>query len=178
VSDAPSYHLSVFAYDFREVAKLCLEKAQEAAKHGAFDLSDWAVISNEDGKTKIKSSKGANPGPVRGGLFGGGAGAVLAVLSGPIGAGAMLSGAAVGAITAGLVDSGFAVGQLKEISALMRPERSVLLLAVPLEDAQKLNDFVATTQAFNGVDGRMEIDITPAHTLADAIAAYEVPDAG
>jgi uncharacterized membrane protein len=176
VSDAPTYHLSVFAYDFREVAKLCLDKAHEAAKDGVFVLSDWAVISNEDGKVKIKSSKGANPGPVRGGLFGGGAGAVLAVLSGPIGAGAMLSGAAVGAITAGLVDSGFAVGQLEEISAVMRPERSILLLAVPLEDTEKLNAFVAATQAFNGVDGRLDIDITPTHTLADAIAEHQVPE--
>jgi uncharacterized membrane protein len=178
VSDAASYHLAIFAYDFRDIAKLCLTKAREAAKAKTFTLADWAVISREDGKTQVESSKETNPGALRGGLFGGGAGAVLAVLSGPIGAGAMLGGAAIGAITAGLKDSGFPTGELKEIATLMREERSLLLLAVPNEDTEKLNAFVSETIAFNGVDGRLDFDITPTHTLADAIAEHQVPDQG
>lgn len=173
MTDAASYHLSIFAYDFVELARLGHTKAEEAAKAGAFTLSDWAVISREDGKTRILSSKDANPGALRGGLFGGGAGAVLAVLSGPIGAGAVFGAAAVGAITAGLVDSGFQAARLKEIAGLMREERSLLLLAVPVEDTDKLNAFVAQAQAFNGTDGRLDVDITPTHTLADAIAEYK-----
>lgn len=173
MSDPASYHLAIFAYDFRQVAKVCLTKTREAAKGGDFTLADWAIISTEDGKTEIESSKATNPGATRGGLFGGGAGAVLAVLSGPIGAGAILGGAAIGAITAGLVDSGFPTGQLKEISTLMRADRALLLVAVPNEDVDKFNAFVAQTIAFNGVDGRLDVDITPTHTLTDAIAEYQ-----
>lgn len=177
MSDTPGYHLSVFAFDFREMALLALEKAREAAKAGAFTLADWAVITKEvGGKTRISSSRDTNPGALRGGAFGGGAGLVLAVLSGPIGAGALLGGAAIGAVTAGLVDSGFPAARLQEISTLMRDGRSLLMLAVPGADLPKLEELIASQYAFNAVDGRFDADISPAHTLADAISGFRVAE--
>jgi uncharacterized membrane protein len=175
VSDAPTYHLAVFGFDFREMAVLSREKAEAAAKGGALTLSDWAIVTKETGgKVQVSSSKSANPGGLRGGLFGGGAGLVLAVLAGPIGAGAVLGGAAIGAVTAGLVDSGFPADRLKEISTLMREERSLLLLAVPREDAAKLDALVEGELAFRAADGRYDVDVSPNATLADAIADYRV----
>ena len=175
----PSYHLMIFAFDFRETALLAREQAQAAAKAGTFTLADWAVITKEaGGKTKIQSSRSADPGAVRGGLVGGTAGMILAVASGPIGVGAMVGGAAIGAATAALKDSGFPEKRLKEMSTLMRDQRSLLLLAVPIEDRDKVAAFVDATIAFNGTDGRLESDITPSHTLADVMADYRFHEEG
>jgi uncharacterized membrane protein len=175
VSDTNRYHLAVFAFDFREMADLSREKAAAAAKGGDLTLSDWAIVTKETGgKVRVASSKATNPGGLRGGLFGGGAGLVLAVLAGPIGAGAVLGGAAIGAVTAGLVDSGFPADRLKEISRLMREERSLLLLAVPQEDVASLDALVEAEPAFRAADGRYDVDISPNATLADAIAEYRV----
>ena len=171
----PRYHMSIFAFDFRQLAIQCRDQAKEAAKQGEFVLADWAVMTKEPGgKTKIESSRKTDPGAVRGGLFGGGAGAVLAVVSGPIGVGAMLGGAAIGAITAGLKDSGFPDDGLKKISTMMRDGRSLLLLAVPVEETDKLNAFVTASQMFNGVDGRHDVDIVPGRTLDEAIEQYKL----
>jgi uncharacterized membrane protein len=172
VSDA-SYHLMIFAFDFRETALLAREQAVAAAKAGTFALSDWAVITKEaGGKTKIESSQSVDPGALRGGLVGGTAGMILAVASGPIGVGAMLGGAAIGAATAALKDSGFPEKRLQEMSTLMRDDRSLLLLAVPMEERDKVAAFVDATIAFNGTDGRLEYDITPSTTLSDVMADY------
>ena len=173
----PTYHLSVFAFDHRPPALLALENAQEAAAVGMFRLADWAVITKEvGGATQITSSRETNPGALRGGVFGGGAGLVLAVLSGPIGAGAVLGGAAIGAVTAGLVDSGFPAARLKEISTLMRDGRSLLLLAVPNEDQIKLEGLVAAEYGFASAAGRYDADIAPGNTLADAIEQYRLDE--
>ena len=174
---SPSYHLAVVAFDFRDMAALALERTQDAVRDHAFTLTDWAVISKEvGGKTEISSSRRADPGAARGGAFGGGAGLVLAVLSGPIGAGAVLGGAAIGAVTAGLLDSGFPQARLKEISTLMRDGRTLLLLAVPIDDVPKLDALIEGATAFNAVAGRYDVDITPANTLSDALDQYRATE--
>ena len=97
-----------------------LELIKEAAKAKEIAVSDWAMIRpNAEGKAEITTDQSVDPGAGRGGLFGGVAGVVLAGISGPIGVGAIVAGAAIGAVTAALRDSGIKDADLGGIADLM-----------------------------------------------------------
>ena len=135
---------------------------------------DWAMIRpNAEGKAEITTDQSVDPGAGRGGLFGGVAGVVLAGISGPIGAGAIVAGAAIGAVTAALRDSGIKDTDLTAIADLMKEGRSGLVVAVPLDDAQRFEDFMHVHVEFQSVIRRVEADVVPGHSLAQAIEEYQ-----
>ena len=101
------------------------------------------------------------------------AGIVLAGISGPIGAGAILAGAAIGAVTAALRDSGIKDADLRSIADLMQEGRSGLVVAVPLDDAGRFDDFMHVHVEFQSVIRKVEVDVVPGHSLAQAIEEYQ-----
>jgi uncharacterized membrane protein len=150
-----------------------LELIKEAAKAKEIAVSDWAMIRpNAEGKAEITTDQSVDPGAGRGGLLGGVAGVVLAGISGPIGVGAIVAGAAIGAVTAALRDSGIKDADLRGIADLMQEGRSGLVVAVPLDDAQQFEDFMHVHVEFQSVIRRVEVDLVPGHSLAQAIDEY------
>jgi uncharacterized membrane protein len=163
----------LFAFSDAGVPPYILNMIKEADKAKEIAVSDWAMIRrNAEGKPEITTDQSVDPSAGRGGLFGGVAGVVLAGLAGPIGAGAIVAGAAIGAVTAALKDSGIKDDDLKAIASLMNEGRSGLVVAVPLEDTQRFEDFTKLHVEFASVIRRVETDVLPGHSLAQAIDDY------
>ena len=101
------------------------------------------------------------------------AGVVLAGISGPIGVGAIVAGAAIGAVTAALRDSGIKDADLRAIADLMQEGRSGLVVAVPLDDAGQFEDFMHGHVEFQSVVRKVDVDVVPGHSLAQAIDEYQ-----
>ena len=142
-------------------------------KDKAITVEDWAMVHKEPGgKLTVTKDKGKDPGAVRGGLVGGGAGAVLAALAGPIGVGAVAVGAAIGAVTAAVKDSGFKDQDVTEISKQMADGRTGIMIGVPLEAADQWDAFVAAHPEFAASDRQYTVDIVPGRTLEDAVDEY------
>ena len=118
------------------------------------------VQKSADGKLKITNDKGADPGAARGALVGGVAGWALATLAGPIGLGAMIGGAAIGAITAKVKDSGIKNDDVDTVTGFMVAGRTGLMLAIPLEDAGRWDEFVEDNAEFHSAIRRHQMDIT------------------
>lgn len=155
------------------VARNILELVKEAKDSKAIEVADWAlVIKDEEGKVKIEGDKSVDPGAKRGALFGGGAGMVLAAMTGPVGLAAVAGGAAIGAIAAGIHDSGMKTKDIKAASDLMAEGRTGLVFAIPAADVDRWNEFVAGAVEFEAPDRRYEVDITPTNTFAEALEAY------
>jgi uncharacterized membrane protein len=136
-------------------------------------VEDWAMVHKAvGGKLTVTTDKSKDPGAVRGGLFGGGAGMILAAISGPIGAGAVVAGAAIGAVGAAMKDSGFKDHDIKEVSTLMADGRTGIMVGIPLDDAPAWDEFVANHVEFEASDNRHQVDIVPGNTFEDALEHY------
>jgi len=83
------------------------------------------LIRTTDGKLEIKESHHVGKGAVLGGL----AGAVVGVITGPIGW-VTVGGAAVGALAARLRDSGFPDERLREVGQALKPGTSALVAII------------------------------------------------
>jgi hypothetical protein len=94
------------------------------------------------------------------------------VISGPIGVGAVVGGAAIGAVTAALKDSGLKDKDLESMSHLMAEGREGLVIAVPLDRADEFQEYMDSTDDFAAADRRLTVDIVPGRTLQDAIEDY------
>jgi uncharacterized membrane protein len=95
--------LVFLGFEQEGVAQSVLGVIESGIKDKAITVEDWAMVHKAPGgELTIKKNNDTDPGAARGGLVGGGAGAVLAVLSGPIGVGAV----AVGAATSTAVPTG------------------------------------------------------------------------
>jgi uncharacterized membrane protein len=155
------------------VAQYVLEKVKEAVDAKEVVVADWAMINKGEGRNaEITTNKKVDPGAARGAGAGGLAGAVLAGISGPIGVGAIVGGAAIGAITAALKDSGLKDHDLESISNLMAAGRGGLVIAVPLDEADRFEEWMSRTPEFEASDRRQVVDIVPGRTLDDAIEDY------
>jgi uncharacterized membrane protein len=165
--------LIFLGFDGEGVAQSVLGVIESGIKDKAITVEDWAMVHKAaGGELTITKDRGTDPGAARGGLVGGGAGALLAVLSGPIGVGAVAVGAAVGAVTAAVRDSGFKDNDVKEISKQMADGRTGIMVGVPLEAADQWDAFVAGHSEFAAADARHTVDIVPGRTLEDAIDDY------
>ncbi|HEY7132220.1 MAG TPA: hypothetical protein VH440_08200 [Candidatus Limnocylindrales bacterium] len=155
------------------VARFVLEKVKDAVDRKEIEVADWAMITKGEGReAEITTNKKADPGAARGAGVGGLAGVVLAGISGPIGAGAIVAGAAIGSITAALKDSGIKDADLQSISHLMAAGRGGLVIAVPLDGAERFEAWMDETPEFEASDRRQFVDIVPGRTLEDAIEDY------
>jgi uncharacterized membrane protein len=165
--------LFLLAFTDAGVPPHVLELIKEGVKGQEITVSDWAMIRrNAAGEPEITTDQKVDPGAGRGAAFGGVAGIVLAGISGPIGIGAMVAGAAIGAVTAALRDSGIKDDDLKAISSLMKEGRSGLVVAVPLDDADRFQEFMDAHVEFESVIRRLQVDVVPGHSLAQAIDEY------
>jgi len=173
MAEPKSSRLYMLAFADPGIPPHVLELIKEGAKANEIAVSDWAMIRpNASGKGEITTDQSVDPGAGRGGMFGGVAGVVLAGISGPIGAGAIIAGAAIGAVTAALRDSGIKDADLRSIADLVQEGRSGLVIAVPLDDAGRFDDFMHVHVEFESVIRRVEVDVVPGHSLARAIEEY------
>jgi uncharacterized membrane protein len=173
MADDKPTRLFLMAFTDSGIPPYVLEMIKKAVKDKQLVISDWAMIQHNAGQeAKITTDKSVDPGATRGAGFGGVAGMVLAGISGPIGVGAIVAGAAVGAVAAALRDSGMKDGDLEGISGLMAEGRSGLIVAVPLQNADAFEAFTKQHVEFESVIRRMQVDITPGHSLAQAIDDY------
>lgn len=156
------------------VARNILELVKEAKDGKSIEVADWALVrKDESGKVKIEGDQSVDPGAKRGALFGGGAVVALAVLAtGPVGLAAVAGGAAIGAIAAGVHDSGMKTKDLKAASDLMAEGRTGLVFAIPAAEVDRWNEFVSINVEFEAPDRRYEVDITPTNTFEDAVKEY------
>jgi uncharacterized membrane protein len=179
MAEAKSDRLYLFAFTDSGIPPYVLELIKEGVKAKEISVSDWAMIRrNAEGKPEISTDQKVDPGAGRGAAFGGVAGVVLAGIAGPIGVGAVVAGAAIGAVTAALRDSGIKGGDLESIAGMMREGRSGLIVAVPLDDVDRFQDFMKLHVEFESVIRRIEVDVVPGHSLAQAIEEYRAEQAG
>jgi len=177
MSDPKRTRLVFLGFAEEMVARTVLEVIKGGISDKRIVVSDWALVHKAlGGKLTVTTDKGKDPGGVRGGLFGGGAGLLLATLSGPIGAGAILGGAAIGAVTAAMKDSGLKNDDIETVSTFMADGRTGILLAIPLADADAFDVFAAEQPEFDASDRRYQVDIVPGRTFEDAIDQYRLTE--
>src|SRR6478735_283766 len=170
MAESKPNRLYMLAFTDAGIPPYVLELIKNGVKAKEIAVSDWAMIRpNAEGKPQISTDQSVDPGKGRGALFGGAAGIVLAGLAGPIGVGAIVAGAAIGAVTAALRDSGIKDDDLRSIADLMKKGRSGLVVAVPLDDVGRFEDFMKVHVEFQSVVRRLELDVVPGHSLAQAI---------
>jgi uncharacterized membrane protein len=100
------------------------------------EIKEAAVlVRNAEGKLQIKESHHVGKGAVLGGL----AGAVVGLVTGPVGW-VTVGGAAVGALAARLRDSGFPDSRLKEIGEALTPGTSALVAIVEHRWVEKVEE--------------------------------------
>jgi uncharacterized membrane protein len=157
----------------REIATGMTGVIKSGIREKSINVIDWAMVYKAPGgKLTVTTDKSKDPGAVRGGLFGGGAGLVLAALSGPIGVGAVVGGAAIGAVTAAIKDSGIDDAAIKTVSTFMADGRSGIMVAIPLADADAWDAFVASHVEFGAADRTHVVDIVPGRTFEQAVEEY------
>ena len=112
-------------------------------------------------------------------MTGGLAGAFVAVLSGPIGIGAVVAGAGIGAVANAIHDSGFKKGDLKEVGELMEPGRTLLLVAVKPADAGRMHDAMGDLPELVAADRRWDAEVAgdSHNVLHDAVRAWQAEHA-
>jgi uncharacterized membrane protein len=172
MAELKTAHLVLMGFEDELVARYVLNIVKEAAHDKAFKLLDWVLaVKDHEGNVKFEEDQGTDANAKRGGLLGGGLG-VLLVAAGPVGLGAVAVTAGVGAVAAALRDSGMKDKDLNAIGDLMRTGRGGLIVAIEPADVDAWADFVAHNVEFHAAQPVIHVDITPDHTLEQAIAEY------
>ena len=175
MADPKRTRLVFFGFAEEPVAATVVEVIKEGIASKEITVDDWAMVHKAiGGELTVTTDKSKDPGAVRGGLVGGGAGALLAVLAGPIGAGAVVAGAAIGAVTAAVKDSGFKNDDIKEVSTLMADGRTGIMVGFPLDQGDAWDAFVAAHPEFEAADKRHQVDIVPGRDFETALDEYRM----
>jgi uncharacterized membrane protein len=178
MSEPKRTRLYALGFGDRMVANTVLEQLKMGISRKDIVVEDYALIhKDQGGKVTTQESTKSDPGAARGGVFGGAAGAVLAVISGPIGVGAVVGGAAIGAVTAALRDSGFSDDKLRQVSTLMADGRTGILVSVPLESADQFDEYIANDPVFAAADRTYHVDIVPGRDFERAMDEYRRAEA-
>ena len=173
-------HLFVLSFPNETLAKVAVGELNDLKNDKFVDASDYAVVTKDEaGKLTVDESKSADPGAQRGALAGGLGAGLIALAAGPIGIGAVVVGAGIGAVAGALKDSGFKSKDLDEVGRLMEAGRSVLLVAVKPEETDKFQGAIDDIQAFKEADRRLDFAVDPKskNVLHDAIAQYHAEQA-
>ena len=150
-------HLFVLGYPDRHGADRAVAGLKELERSHFLSVRDHAIITKApDGKLHVDENKDADHSTSRGAVTGGLAGAFVAVLAGPIGIGAVVAGAGIGAVANAIHDSGFKRGDLKEVGELMEPGRTLLLVAVDPADAGRMHDAMGDLPELVAADRRWD----------------------
>lgn len=157
----------------RAPAEAVVDVIMAGRESKAIVIEDMVLLDKAiGGKVTVEGMKSADPGAARGAAFGGVLGAALAVISGPIGIGAVVGGAALGAVTAAVKDSGLKNNDIDTVSRFMADGRTGLMIAIPLADADRWDPFVAEHVEFAASDKQHRVDIVPGRTFEQAIDEY------
>jgi uncharacterized membrane protein len=169
-------HLFVLGYPDRTAAEAAVTELAELQRDQFVEVKDWAIVSkSEGGQLTVNESRDADPGAQRGAVAGGLGAAFIALAATPIGAGAILAGAGIGAVAGKLRDTGFKGKDLDEVGRLMQDGRAILLLAVRPQDTDRLRGAIDDIPELAAADRRWEavVDGNSKNVLHDAIAAYK-----
>ena len=171
--------LYFFGFAEEMVARTVLEVIKDGRSKKEIVVEDWALVHKEPGgKLTITNDKSKDPGAARGAVAGGTAGIILATLSGPIGLGAVAGAAAIGAVTAAIRDSGMKNDDIEAVSRFMADGRSGIMLATPLADAPKFDEFVSEHPEFEASDRQHHVDIVPGRDFNQALDEYRRAESG
>jgi uncharacterized membrane protein len=176
MGDATTKHLFMLGYPDRDAAQAAVDELRELQRDQFVEVKDYAIVSKaEGGGLTVTESKDVDPGAQRGAVAGGLGAAFIALAATPIGAGAILAGAGIGAVAGKLRDSGFKGNDLDEVGRLMQDGRTILLLAVRPEDSDRLRGAIDDIPELKAADRRWEavVDGNSKNVLRDAIAAYK-----
>ena len=118
----------VAAFNDEKGAENALQQLKEAQKEKVIKVKDAAVLSR-DQNSKLHIKESGDMTGARGAAYGGIAGAVLGVVTGPVGW-AALGGAAVGGLVAKLRDSGFDDARLRQWGENLTPGSSAVVAVI------------------------------------------------
>lgn len=180
MSDDTKKHLFLLGFAERDAADAAVAQLKELQNEKFIEVRDYAVVSKSvGGELTVTEDKDADPGASRGAVAGVMGGALIALMSTPIGLGAVAVGAGVGAVTGALRDSGFKSNDLDEVGRLMRDGRTILIVAVRPEDTDKLRAAMDDAPELVAADARLEA-VVPAESknvLRDAIDQWKQDEA-
>jgi len=127
MADAP-VQVVIAAFASQNGAEEALEDLEEAQEHGLITIRDAAIVQRDDhGGVHIEDTR--HHGIGRGAVIGGVAGAIVGLLTGPVGW-ATGGGAVVGALASRLRDSGFPKDRLQQVGDALRPGTSALVAVI------------------------------------------------
>jgi uncharacterized membrane protein len=166
-------HVVLLGFADPDAARTGLGALRWLADHEHLEIEGHAVIAKDaSGRVRVEESADLDAGPLHGGFVGGVAGALLAVATGPIGIGAAVGGAVIGAIAAGMHDAGFPDTELRAVGDLMARGESMLIVGVEREFAERLRSAIDSLPELAGVTYRQEADLTDVDELGEAISTY------
>jgi uncharacterized membrane protein len=172
-------HLFVLGFPDRSQAEAAVAELKSLQSTEFLELTDHAIVSKDvGGRLAVTESTDADPGAKQGAMAGAAGAAFIALVSTPIGAGAVLAGAGIGAVTGALRDSGFKTKDLEETGRLMQDGRTILILAVKPEHTDRLRSALDDIPALAAADRRWEVEVPASskNALRDAIAQYRAED--
>jgi uncharacterized membrane protein len=157
----------------RAQAEAVVDVIMAGRESKAIVIEDMVLVHKEmGGKVTVEGMKSSEPGAGRGAAVGGALGAVLAVVSGPIGIGAVLGGAAIGAVAGHAKATGLSKEQIDTASRFMADGRTGVIVAIPLAEAEVWEPFVAEHEEFAASDAHHSMDIVPGRTFEQGVDEY------
>jgi uncharacterized membrane protein len=170
--------LYFMGFDDETVAKSVLAELRAGIGSKSIVVEDWALVHKAvGGRLTITTDRSRDPGGARGAAVGGAAGLVLAALSGPLGVGAVIGGAAIGGIAAAIRDSGLKTDDIEKVSTFMADGRTGLMIAVSAAEVDRFDAHRAGNIVFGIADRQYQVDIEPGRTFEQAIEEYRLHEA-
>lgn len=154
------YHILLFAFDGQKTASEKLKELKSSQKEDKYAVLEHAIVErDEKGKVKVKQ-------PGRGGWgagIGGGTGAAIALLGGPVGlVGATIVGALSGGAIGHFVGRNFKEDDLRAAAAALPPNSSGYVALVQdtgaeelIKEMQGVNASIITLTAGNELTGAL-----------------------
>lgn len=127
MADAP-LDVVIAAFKDQKGAEAALKELRAAEKDKIIKIEDAALLW-KDSKSKLHIKETGDMTGGRGAAYGGVAGAVLGIITGPIGW-AAVGGAAIGGLIGKLKDSGFNDKRLEEWGANLQPDSSAIIAVI------------------------------------------------
>ncbi len=168
-------HLFVLGFPDRSNAEAAVAELKSLQASDFLEVTDHAIVTKDvGGKLTVTESTDADPGAKQGAMAGAAGAAFIALVSTPIGAGAVLAGAGIGAVTGALRDSGFKTTDLEEAGRLMEDGRTILIVAVKPEHTDRLRGALDDIPVLAVADRRLEVEVPASskNVLREAIARY------
>lgn len=169
-------HLFVLGFPDRADAVTAVAELKSLESSEFLEVTDHAIVTKDvGGRLTVTESTDADPGAKQGAMAGAAGAAFIALVSTPIGAGAVLAGAGIGAVTGALRDSGFKSTDLEEAGRLMQDGRTILIVAVKPEHTDRLRGALDEIPALAAADRRLEVEVPASskNALREAIATYK-----